>query len=66
MFHPGMHGTTFGGGPLACAVALAVLDDHQAKQKLLAHVKELGKYFTACCAIWRPASLRCATCAAWD
>ena len=25
-FTPGMHGTTFGGGPLACAVAIAVLD----------------------------------------
>lgn len=26
LFHPGMHGTTFGGTPLACAAALAVLD----------------------------------------
>src|SRR5271156_1882351 len=24
--HPGLHGTTFGGGPLACAVAIAVID----------------------------------------
>jgi acetylornithine aminotransferase/acetylornithine/N-succinyldiaminopimelate aminotransferase len=26
-FHPGMHGTTFGGGPLVCAAALALLDE---------------------------------------
>jgi acetylornithine aminotransferase/acetylornithine/N-succinyldiaminopimelate aminotransferase len=42
--HPGMHGTTFGGGPLACAVALEVLKVFE-EQKILAHVKEVGGYF---------------------
>jgi acetylornithine/N-succinyldiaminopimelate aminotransferase len=40
--HPGLHGTTFGGGPLACAVAIEFLDQ---VQKLLKHIKALGDYF---------------------
>ncbi len=43
-FHPGMHGTTFGGGPLACAVALTYLETLE-KEKLLKHVNEVGAYF---------------------
>jgi len=42
--HSGMHGTTFGGGPLACAVAIAVIDAIE-KEGLLEHVTEVGDYF---------------------
>ena len=41
---PGMHGTTFGGGPLACAVACTVVDTLRQKN-MLAHVRTLGDYF---------------------
>ena len=40
----GMHGTTFGGGPLACRVALeflAVLEE----EKVLRNVRKMGEYF---------------------
>jgi acetylornithine aminotransferase/acetylornithine/N-succinyldiaminopimelate aminotransferase len=44
--HAGMHGTTFGGGPLACAVAIAVIDAIE-KDGLLKHATEVGDYFQA-------------------
>jgi acetylornithine/N-succinyldiaminopimelate aminotransferase len=39
--HPGMHGTTFGGGPLACAVAIAVIDEMKSSN-MLDHVTSVG------------------------
>ena len=44
VFHPGDHGSTFGGNPLGCAVAceaLSVLVD----EGMIANSKELGGYF---------------------
>lgn len=42
--HPGMHGTTFGGGPLASSVALEIVRVIE-KQKLLKHAQRTGDYF---------------------
>ena len=41
LFTPGAHGTTFGGTPLACAAALAVLDVIE-RERLLENVTRLG------------------------
>lgn len=43
--HPGDHGTTFGGNPLACAAANVVLDT-VARPDFLKNVARLGEYFT--------------------
>lgn len=43
-FAPGDHGSTFGGNPLACAAALAVLDEME-KPAFLPHVAKVGAYF---------------------
>jgi acetylornithine/N-succinyldiaminopimelate aminotransferase len=41
---PGTHGTTFGGTPLACSVALAVLDTLE-RDGLLRNARDVGQYF---------------------
>jgi acetylornithine/N-succinyldiaminopimelate aminotransferase len=43
-FTPGMHGTTFGGGPLQCRLALKFLEILE-RPGFLAHVAEVGGYF---------------------
>jgi acetylornithine aminotransferase/acetylornithine/N-succinyldiaminopimelate aminotransferase len=45
-FTPGMHGTTFGGGPLACAVAISVIDTMR-QDNLLQHISNVGDFFRA-------------------
>ena len=43
-FVPGDHGTTFGGGPLVCAAANAILDTFD-EENILDNVNEVGDYF---------------------
>ena len=40
---PGMHASTFGGGPVICKAALAVLEAIQ-KEKLIANTKKMSEY----------------------
>ncbi|SFS62475.1 ornithine--oxo-acid transaminase [Paenibacillus sp. BC26] len=44
VFSPGSHGSTFGGNPLGCAVAIAALDVLQ-DEELVKRSNELGAYF---------------------
>ena len=43
---PGMHASTFGGGPVICKAALAVLEAMR-KEKILFNVKEMSEYLFA-------------------
>ncbi len=44
VFEPGSHGSTFGGNPLGCAVAVAAIDVI-VREKLSEKAEELGAYF---------------------
>ena len=46
VFKPGNHGSTFGGNPLSCAAANAVLDEFE-RLNLIQHAAEMGDYIQA-------------------
>jgi acetylornithine/N-succinyldiaminopimelate aminotransferase len=46
LFHPGNHGSTFGGNPLVCAAALATVNNLTG-QGYVENAEKMGKYFIA-------------------
>jgi acetylornithine/N-succinyldiaminopimelate aminotransferase len=46
LFHPGSHGSTFGGNPLACAAALATLDIIE-EERLMENAVRIGDFIRA-------------------
>lgn len=46
VFEPGSHGSTFGGNPLACAVAMTAIDV-LLEENMAKRAKEMGEYFMA-------------------
>ena len=50
-FEPGDHGTTFGGGPLICAAALAVINAIE-QENMLGNAVEMGNYLRAALTGW--------------
>jgi len=54
LFTPGTHGSTFGGNPLACAVAMAALDV-LIRENLPRRAQEMGAYFyQGLCELYHP------------
>jgi len=50
-FEPGDHGTTFGGGPLICAAALAVIKAME-QENMLKNAEEMGSYLRSALTAW--------------